>query len=312
MNEALHTPVLLEEFLAAAQPHAGQRWVDGTFGRGGHTRALLAAGAEVLGLDCDETAAEAAGQVAAQWPEKFRWMRANFSELEACCNEARWEGIDGVLLDLGVSSPQLDRAERGFSFRLDGPLDMRMDRRKELTAARLVNEASEEELANIFYEHGGEKQSRRIARAITARRERRPFVSTVDLAETVAATVGRPRVGRIHPSTKVFQALRIAVNHEPEALVAALPQAVKLLKPQGILAVISFHSGEDRVVKDFLRQRASEWLDTPEHPQSFSNPQHYFSEVRRHLPSAEEMEKNPRARSARLRVARRNEVPYAA
>jgi 16S rRNA (cytosine1402-N4)-methyltransferase len=311
MNQALHTPVLLKEFLDAAQPTEGQRWVDGTFGRGGHTRALLAAGAEVLGLDCDESAAEAAETVAAQWPGKFRWIRSNFSELEAACAQADWQGIEGVLLDLGVSSPQLDTAERGFSFRLDGPLDMRMDRRNETTAARLVNEAPEEELAKIFYEYGDEKQGRRIARVLTARRKSRPFATTLDLAETVASALGRQRAGRIHPATKIFQALRIAVNAEPEALVAALPQAIKMLKPQGILAVISFHSGEDRVVKDFMRHHTAAWLDTPEHPQSFTNPHHYFSEMRRHLPSPEEMEKNPRCRSARLRIARRNEVTYA-
>ncbi len=310
MSDALHTPVLLAELLAAARPTPGQRWIDGTFGRGGHTRALLEAGAEVLGLDRDETAAEAAEAVKAAWPDRFRLMRRNFEELELCSREAGWEAIDGVLLDLGVSSPQLDVAERGFSFRLDGPLDMRMDRREGVTAAQLVNERAEEELANIFYEFGDEKQSRRIARAITARRKQRPFVTTVDFAETVANTVGRPRASRIHPATKVFQALRIVVNHEWEALLAALPQATKMLKPGGTLAVISFHSGEDRRVKDFMRTHAAEWQDTPEHPQSFRNPAYYFSEVKRYLPSDGEMERNPRSRSARLRVARRNEVPY--
>jgi 16S rRNA (cytosine1402-N4)-methyltransferase len=310
VSAPVHTPVLLEAFLSATRPGPGQRWIDGTFGRGGHTRALLAAGAEVLGLDRDEAAAEAAEAVGREWPGKFRWIRRNFAELEECGREAGWEEIDGVLLDLGVSSPQLDTAERGFSFRLDGPLDMRMDRREGVTAAQLVNEATEEELAKIFYEYGDEKHGRRIARAITARRQRRPFVATQDFAEVVAGAVGRTRAKRIHPATAVFQALRIAVNREREALLAALPQATRIMKAEGTLAVISFHSGEDRVVKGYMREHAAQWLDTPEHPQSFRNPQCYFSRVERFLPTEEEMERNPRARSARLRVARRNEVPY--
>lgn len=312
MSEPLHQPVLLKDFLTAVGPKAEQRWVDGTFGRGGHTGALLEAGAEVLGLDRDEAAALAAEEVGKRWPDRFRWMRRNFAELEISCRDTGWgDGVDGVLLDLGVSSPQLDVAERGFSFRMDGPLDMRMDRREGVTAAQLVNELPEGELANVFYEYGDERQSRRIARAITARRERRPFVSTLDFAEAVAGAVGRARAGRVHPATKVFQALRIAVNHEREALLAVLPQALKMLKPGGALAVISFHSGEDRVVKDFMRRHGAEWLDTPDHPQSFRNADYYFSAVKRYMPSDEEMEQNPRARSARLRVAWRNEVPYA-
>lgn len=288
------------------------RWIDGTFGRGGHTGALLEAGAEVLGLDRDETAVLAAEETAKRWPERFQWMRRNFAELETSARDAGWgAGVDGVLLDLGVSSPQFDVAERGFSFRLDGPLDMRMDRREGVTAAQLVNELPEVELANLFYEYGDERQSRRIARAVVARRERRPFVSTLDFAEAVAGSVGRSRTGGLHPATKVFQALRIAVNHEREALLAVLPQALRILKPQGLMAVISFHSGEDRVVKEFMRKHGAEWLDTPEHPQSFRNPEHYFSDVKRYMPTDDEMAENPRSRSARLRVARRNEVPYA-
>lgn len=308
----LHKPVLLASFLAAVGPKPGQRWIDGTFGRGGHTSALLEAGAEVLGLDRDEAAVQAAEEVRQRWPERFSWMRRNFAEMEVSARDSGWGGgVDGVLLDLGVSSPQLDVAERGFSFRLEGPLDMRMDRREGVTAAQLVNELPETDLANMIYEYGDERQSRRIARALVARRARRPFVSTLDFAEAVASAVGRPRAGGLHPATKVFQALRIAVNHEREALLAVLPQALRILKPQGALAVISFHSGEDRQVKSFMRQHANEWLDTPEHPQSFRNPEHYFSDVRRYLPTDGEMAENPRARSARLRVAWRNEVPYA-
>lgn len=310
MSAAAHKPVLLAEVLAAVKPMPGQRWVDGTFGRGGHTSALLEAGAEVLALDRDETAEEAARLVAEKWPDRFCWMQSNFMELEDCCREAGWEAVDGILLDLGVSSPQFDVAERGFSFRFDGPLDMRMDRSEGQTAADMVNNLPEAELADLIYEYGDERQSRRIARALVARRERRPFVTTLDLAEAVAQCLGRGRTGGIHPATKVFQALRIAVNGEREALVAALPQAITMLKQGGALAVISFHSGEDRIVKDFMRHHTAEWLDTPEHPQSFENPDRYFSQMRRYLPSEEEMKENPRSRSARLRVAWRNEEAY--
>jgi 16S rRNA (cytosine1402-N4)-methyltransferase len=303
-----HIPVLLAEVLAAARVQPGQRWVDGTFGRGGHSRALLEKGAAVLGLDRDGEAAEAARALEARWPGQFRWKQRNFKDLKTCCKEEGWDKVNGVLLDLGVSSPQLESPERGFSFRAEGPLDMRMDAEGGgPTAADLVNELSEEELTRLFYEQGGEREARRIVRALAARRRRAPFRTTTDLAVVVAETLPHRRAGGIHPATKVFQALRIAVNREQEALLAALPQAVEIMQPGAIMAVISFHSGEDRVVKQFLRERASEWLDTPKHPNTVPNPKHHLRDVRRYLPGEEEMEKNPRARSARLRVAVRNE-----
>ncbi len=299
--------MLLAEVLAAARVRPGQRWIDGTFGRGGHSRALLEQGAWVLGLDQDGEAQGAAHALEAEWPDNFKWKQRNFKELKTCANEHGWDKVDGVLLDLGVSSPQLETPERGFSFRAEGPLDMRMDRRSGATAADLVNELPEAELSQLFYEHGGEREARRVARALVARRTRAPFRSTTDLASFVAETLPHRRAGGIHPATKVFQALRIAVNHEPEALLAALPQAIELMNAGGILAVISFHSGEDRVVKQFMRDRGTEYLDTPAHPNTVPNPHHYFREVKRYLPCEEEIEKNPRARSARLRVAIRNE-----
>jgi len=304
-----HVPVLLDEVLKAAEVRPGQRWIDGTFGRGGHTQALLERGAQVLGLDRDEAAEEAARALKVRWPEDFGWMRRNFKELKTCCQEHGWDKVDGVLLDLGVSSPQLETAERGFSFRMDGPLDMRMDRRGGPTAADMVNEFPEEELSQIFYEHGGEREARRVARALVARRRRAPFHTTADLAAVVAETLPHRRAGGIHPATQVFQALRIAVNGEQEALVAALPQAVEIMKPGGVLAVISFHSGEDRVVKQFLREQSAEWLDTPRHPNTLPNPACHLRNVKRYLPGEEEIARNPRARSARLRVAIRNEEP---
>jgi len=302
-----HVPVFLAEVLAAAKVEPGQRWIDGTFGRGGHSRALLEKGALVLGLDQDGEAAEAARALEARWPENFRWKQRNFKELKTCCKEQGWNKVNGVLLDLGVSSPQLETPERGFSFRAEGPLDMRMDRRGGPTAADLVNELSEGELTRLFYEQGGEREARRVVRAVAARRRRAPFRTTTDLASVVAEALPHRRARGIHPATKVFQALRIAVNREEEALLAALPQAVEIMQPGAILAVISFHSGEDRVVKQFLRERGSEWLDTPKHPNTVPNPKHHLREVKRYLPSEEEIEKNPRARSARLRVAIRNE-----
>ena len=299
--------MLLREVLAAAHVQRGHRWVDGTFGRGGHSRALLEAGAQVLGLDRDSAAAEAARALEARWPGQFWWQQRNFRELKTCANEQGWEKVDGVLLDLGVSSPQLETAERGFSFQADGPLDMRMDQRSGRTAADLVNELPEAELTRLFYEQGGEREARKVARAVVARRSRAPFATTLDLAMVVAQALPHRRARSLHPEAACFQALRIAVNGEAEALVSVLPQALDILQPGGVLAVISFHSGEDRVVKQFLREHAAEWLDTPAHPNTLPNPRHYLRDVRRFLPSEDEIEKNPRARSARLRVAIRNE-----
>ena len=303
--------MLLREVLAAAHVQRGHRWVDGTFGRGGHSRALLEAGAQVLGLDRDSAAVEAARALEARWPGQFWWQQRNFRELKTCANEQGWEKVDGVLLDLGVSSPQLETAERGFSFQADGPLDMRMDQRSGRTAADLVNELPEAELTKLFYEQGGEREARKVARAIVARRSRAPFATTLDLAVVVAQALPHRRARSLHPEAAVFQALRIAVNGEAEALVSVLPQALEILQPGGVLAVISFHSGEDRTVKQFLRERAAEWLDTPAHPNTLPNPRHYLRDVRRFLPSEDEIEKNPRARSARLRVAIRNEETIA-
>jgi 16S rRNA (cytosine1402-N4)-methyltransferase len=301
-----HIPVLLTEVMASARVQPGERWIDGTFGRGGHSSALLAAGAQVLALDRDADAEPAARALAAKWPHHFAWKQRNFEDLKTCCHEHGWGEVDGVLLDLGVSSPQLETAGRGFSFQSDGPLDMRMDRRGGATAADLVNELSEEEMAKIFYEHGGERDARRVARALATRRRTAPFRTTGELAAAVAATLPHRRATGAHPATKVFQALRIAVNHEQEALLAALPQAVEIMREGARLAVISFHSGEDRAVKNFLRERSAEYLETPAHPNTLPNPRHHLRDMKRFLPSEDEINRNPRSRSARLRVAVRN------
>jgi 16S rRNA (cytosine1402-N4)-methyltransferase len=304
-----HIPVLMAEMLAAARAQPGNRWIDGTFGRGGHSSALLQCGAEVLALDRDGEAEPAARALEARWPGRFAWKQRNFEELKTCCHEHGWDEVDGILLDLGVSSPQLESAPRGFSFQADGPLDMRMDRRGGPTAADLVNELSEEEVSTIFYEHGGERDSRRVARALAARRRVAPLRTTGELADAVSRALPHRRATGVHPATKVFQALRIAVNREHEALATALPQALEIMKPGARLAVISFHSGEDRVVKQFLRERSAEWLDTPVHPNTVPNPRHHLRDMKRFLPGEEEINRNPRSRSARLRVAVRNEEP---
>jgi 16S rRNA (cytosine1402-N4)-methyltransferase len=303
-----HEPVLVPAFMEAASPGPGQRWVDGTFGRGGHSSALLEAGAEVLALDRDASAEARARELEQRWKGRFRWRKANFSEMEEICSEEGWSPVDGVLLDLGISSPQVDVAERGFSFRQEGPLDMRMDQSQGLTAAMVVNEQEESELSRIFYEFGDEECSRRIARAIVARRAGAPFRTTLELADVVSQAVPARRARGIHPATKVFQALRIYVNAEKEALMSVLPAAVRLLRPRGALAVISFHSGEDKAVKNFMRAHAAAYLDTPRVPQSVPNPEHWFAKVKRLMPDAQETERNPRARSARLRIAWKKEA----
>jgi 16S rRNA (cytosine1402-N4)-methyltransferase len=218
-------------------------------------------------------------------------------------------GVDGILVDLGVSSHQLDDPERGFSFQADGPLDMRMDERVEVTAADLVNGLEEAQLADIFFRYGEERSARRIAREIVARRERRKFETTRQLAALVERV--KPRRGRAHPATQVFQALRIAVNDEIKALEDFLEATTRWLRPGGTLVVITFHSLEDRIVKHFIKDRCNAWTDRPEWPEPRPNPLHCFAPVtgKPIPPSDEEMRRNPRARSAKLRVAKRIATP---
>jgi 16S rRNA (cytosine1402-N4)-methyltransferase len=300
-----HKPVLMAEVLAALRPAPGGRYVDGTLGGGGHAAAILAASSPsgwLFGCDRDGAAVEAAEQRLAEFAGRFEVRRGNFADL------ATWlvgSSCDGVLLDLGVSSPQLDWAERGFSFQKAGPLDMRMDQRQALTAATLVNEASGDELARIFWEFGGERESRRFARAIAMDREKRRFATTGQLAELIERL--SPRHGRkAHPATKVFQALRIAVNDEIGSLKRGLNGALEVLKPRGKLAVITFHSLEDRVVKKFGRDRARDYefsgpVDVPELRKP-REPELRIVTRKAVLPSEQELAANPRSRSAQLRV----------
>lgn len=295
---------MLAEVLAALQPQPGRRYADGTLGGAGHTAALLAASSPtgwVYGCDRDGDALRAAQDRLAEFAGRFELRRGNFSEL------ADWVpagSCDGVLLDLGVSSPQLDRAERGFSFSQDGPLDMRMDVRQGMTAAELVNTASVEELARVFWELADERDSRRLARAIVMDREKVPFRTTRQLAEMIERI--SPRRGKTHPATKVFQALRLAVNDELGSLKAGLAGALKILRSGGRLAVITFHSIEDRVVKEFGRARARDYTfpgetDVPE-LRVPCTPDVRIVTRKAVQPSAAEVAENPRSRSAQLRV----------
>jgi 16S rRNA (cytosine1402-N4)-methyltransferase len=300
-----HSPVMVAEVLAALRPQPGGRYADGTIGGAGHAAAMLAASSPsgwLFGCDRDGAGIEAAKGRLAEFAGRFEVRQGNFADL------ADWVArgsCDGVLLDLGVSSPQLDEAGRGFSFQQDGPLDMRMDRRQQLTAADLVNGASTEELAKIFWDLGGERDARRFARAIARDREQRPFSTTRQLAELVERLA--PRHGRrTHPATKVFQALRMAVNDEIGSLIKGLAGALEILKPGGRLAVIAFQGVEHRIVKDFGRARARDYtftggMDVPELRKPRA-PELKWVQRKAVTPGAAEIAANPRSRSAQMRV----------
>lgn len=307
-HDPAHAPVMLAEVLEAVALRTGDVAVDGTFGAGGYTRAFLSAGAQVVAFDRDPSARRFAEPLAG---EAFQLIERRFSEMVEGLEDAGRDRCDAVALDLGVSSMQLDQAERGFSFMRDGPLDMRMGAQGR-TAADLVNEEDEAELARIFWIYGEERQSRRVARALARRRDVQPFTRTLDLAESVEKALGGRRGAPTHPATRVFQALRIAVNEELTELEAGLAAAEQALKPGGRLAVVSFHSLEDRVVKSFLAERAGRTPSGSRHlpptekgaPASFSL---QFNGAR--AASTAEAARNPRARSAKLRAAVRTEAP---
>ncbi len=303
-----HTPVLLDEVLAGLAVKADGRYCDATFGRGGHAAAILGQlgpAGRLCGIDRDP-AAIAAGRARFAAESRLTLVRGSFGRLEERVRAAGWEGeLQGVLLDLGVSSPQLDEARRGFSFMQDGPLDMRMDNESGLSAAQWLARAGEREIADVLFKLGEEKFSRRIARAIVAVRAATPIGTTRQLADIVAGAVPTREPGK-HPATRTFQAIRIHVNRELEEVEAALPQAVNLLGPGGRLCVISFHSLEDRLVKRFMRREAqgdpiyAELPDAPLHARP--RLQLVGGAV---MPGDAEIARNPRARSAVLRVAER-------
>lgn len=300
-----HESVLLAETMRFLDPAPGRLIVDGTLGGGGHSAALLAAGAQVIGLDQDPEALAFTTARLSEGAENFRAVRCNFSQVGATLDALGIAQIDGALLDLGVSSRQLDAPERGFSFMRDGPLDMRMDPNGPINAADLVNTMAGDQLERIFRNFGEEPAARRIAARLVRDRMVTPFTTTKQLADAVEMIV--PRRGRTHPATRVFQALRIAVNRELDALAEGLAQFSQRLAPGGRLAVITFHSLEDRIVKVFFKTRTTEFLDRPEWPAPRPNPDCIFRAVTRKPVIASEAEQraNPRARSAKLRVVER-------
>jgi len=298
-----HKPVLYHEIIHALQPKNNGQYVDGTLGAGGHARGILEACApdgRLLGLDVDPQALALARENLAPYGERVRLIQASYDSLAEILREIGWENVDGILLDLGLSSMQLDTPERGFSFQQDAPLDMRFDPDSPTTAADLVNTLSKDELADLIYRYGEERASRRIAQAIV---KARPLRTTHQLAAVIETVL--PRRGRVHPATRTFQALRIAVNRELERLENVLPQAVSALKSGGRLAVISFHSLEDRIVKEYFRRESKDLVNPPYERIYEVEKSATLKLINRKviIPGEAEIKSNPRARSAKLRIA---------
>ncbi len=298
-----HRSVLYQEIILGLRPESPGRYVDSTVGAGGHAWGILSASSpagQLLGMDLDPQALEIAHRRLAEFSGRVTLVQASYTTLLEQVHRSGWESVHGIVIDLGLSSMQLDTPERGFSFQAEGPLDMRFDPSQPLTAADVINHWSERDIADLIWRYGEEPQSRRIARAIV---QARPLHSTQELAGVVARSCGI-RKGHIHPATRTFQALRIAVNGELQALETFLPQAVAALAPGGRLAVIAFHSLEDRIVKQFFRQESRDCLCPPQQPVCTCGHRASLIEINRRPieASAEEVEINPRARSARLRI----------
>lgn len=304
MNDSPHQPVLYKEIIHALQPRRGGRYVDGTLGAGGHARGIMEACApdgQLLGLDVDPQALAIARKTLAPYEGRVHLAQASYTTLSAQLERLGWSKVDGIVLDLGASSMQFDTPERGFSFMQDAPLDMRFGPHAAQTAADIVNSYSERELADLLYEFGEERDSRKIARAIV---DKRPLHTTRELVAVIEAVSPR-RGDRLHPATRAFQALRIAVNDELASVKAVLPQAVAGLRSGGRLAVISFHSLEDRIVKEFFREQGRDLVNPPYERIYEEERKATLKEVNRKpiTPSEEETKNNPRARSAKLRIA---------
>ncbi|TPW33598.1 16S rRNA (cytosine(1402)-N(4))-methyltransferase RsmH [Martelella alba] len=301
-----HIPVLLAEVLAALEPAPGKLILDGTFGAGGYSRAILEAGADVLALDRDPNAIAAAAPMLEAYGGRLRLEETCFSRLDAFAPEA---GYDGVVLDIGVSSMQIDEAERGFSFQKNGPLDMRMSA-SGVSAADVVNRAKAQDLTRIFGFLGEERHAGRIARAIEKRRAEAPFETTRDLVQLIETVSPRKAKDKIHPATRVFQALRVYVNDELGELARALLAAERSLKPGGVLVVVTFHSLEDRIVKHFISERLGKAQGSRHLPVVTAAPQLFSIKGKAMVSASEaEAEQNPRARSAKLRAAIRTAEP---
>jgi len=299
-----HVPVLFQEVLKILNPSPGGIYVDGTVGAGGHSRGILERSSpdgKLVGFDRDPAALALAKENLAEFGDRVRLIHSSYHEVVPHLNNLNWGSVDGILIDLGLSSMQLDSAERGFSFRFDAPLDMRFDPGQPFSAFDLVNESTREELADIIFKYGEEKFSRKIANAIIANR---PLATTQELAELIKSVAPHTK-SKIHPATRTFQALRIVVNNELEALEKFLPEALELLKPGGRLAVIAFHSLEDRIVKGYFRQESKDCICPPEVPICVCGHKARIKELSRRpiRPEDEESEANPRARSAKLRAA---------
>ena len=299
----LHQPVLYQEIIHALQPKSPGRYIDGTVGAGGHARGILEACAPdgcLLGFDLDPQALALARETLAPYGKRVILAQASYLSLLETMQQLGWDTVDGIVLDLGVSSMQLDTPERGFSFQTEAPLDMRFNREVGLSAAQLINTTPEGDLADLLFEYGEEPRAKRIAKMIV---QERPVMTTLQLAGIVKKVY--PGYSRIHPATRTFQAIRIWVNDELSVLKQALPRIVQALRPGGRLAIISFHSLEDRIVKEFLRQESKDWINPPYEKIYEVERSATLREITRRpiTPGADEIQSNPRARSAKLRVA---------
>ncbi len=304
MNDTPHRSVLYKEIIHALQPGSGGRYVDGTLGAGSHARGIMEACApdgQLLGLDVDPQALAIARRILAPYEDRIHLAQASYTSLSDQLAQLGWDAVDGIVLDLGASSMQFDTPERGFSFMQDAPLDMRFGPHASQTAADIVNSYSERELADLIYEYGEDRDSRKIARAIV---KARPLHTTRELVAAIESVSPR-RGDRVHPATRTFQALRIAVNEELASINQVLPQAVTALRTGGRLAVISFHSLEDRIVKDFFREQSKDLINPPYERIYEQERSAVLKEVNRKpiVPSDDEIQNNPRARSAKLRIA---------
>ena len=306
-----HNPVLVVEVVEALSPKADAVYLDATFGRGGYSRAILdAAPCRVIAIDRDPDAITAGQDMRHEYDGRQTLLEGRFSQIGTLLNEINMPLVDGVVFDFGVSSPQIDDAERGFSFRFDGPLDMRMEK-SGTNASDFINTATEKDIADVLWQFGEERASRRIARAVIRAREEAEITSTFQLAKVIRAVMPRPKPGQIDPATRSFQAIRIHINNELDEIRTALPAAMACLKPGGRLAVVAFHSLEDRLVKTFIMNEAGKAPrpsrhvpDVPEHA-----PRLNMITRKPVTPSEDEMNLNPRSRSSRLRVAERTDAP---